>query len=46
MAELTARYPDQLVEMPAAEYVAIKRREWQEQTERQRAANVIAHPHS
>jgi hypothetical protein len=36
MAELTARYPDQLVEMPAAEYVAIKRREWQEQTERQR----------
>jgi len=29
MAELVSRYP-QLVEMPAAEYVAIKRREWQE----------------
>ena len=34
MAALTARYPVQLVEMPAAEYVAIKRREWREHTER------------
>ena len=34
MAALTARYPIQLVEMPAAEYVAIKRREWREHTER------------
>ncbi len=33
MAQLVSRYP-QLVEMPAAEYVAIKRREWQEQVER------------
>lgn len=31
MAELTERYPAQLVEMPAVEYVAIKRREWREQ---------------
>jgi hypothetical protein len=31
MAALTERYPEQLVELPAAEYTAIKRREWQEQ---------------
>ena len=30
MAALTDRYPTQLVEMPAAEYVAIKQREWRE----------------
>ena len=40
MAELTARYPLQLVEMPAAEYVEIKRREWREHTERERTANA------
>ncbi len=31
MAALTERYPEQLVELPAAEYTAIKRREWREQ---------------
>ncbi|MCC6195492.1 MAG: hypothetical protein IT518_13595, partial [Burkholderiales bacterium] len=30
MAALTERYPTQLVEMPAAEYVALKEREWRE----------------
>lgn len=30
MAALTERHPAELVEMPAAEYVAIKRREWRE----------------
>ena len=28
MATLTDRYPAQLVEMPASEYIAIKQREW------------------
>lgn len=34
MAASTERYPEQLVELPAAEYTAIKRREWQEQLAR------------
>jgi len=42
MAELTARYPSQLVEMPAAEYVAVKQREWREHIERERAADIMA----
>jgi len=40
MAALTARYPPQLVEMPAAEYIAIKRREWREHIEREDAAGA------
>lgn len=40
MAALTARYPVQLVELPAAEYIAIKRREWREGAERESMANV------
>jgi hypothetical protein len=42
MAELTARYPSQLVEMPASEYVAVKQREWREHIERERTASAIA----
>jgi hypothetical protein len=36
MAALTDRYPVQLVEMPADEYVTIKQREWRDQTTRTR----------
>ncbi|MEO8753793.1 MAG: hypothetical protein ABI624_14070, partial [Casimicrobiaceae bacterium] len=44
MAALTDRYPLQLVEMPAAEYIAIKRREWQDYAGRERTAGADAEP--
>ncbi len=44
MAALTGRYPLQLVEMPAAEYVAIKRRERQDTSGRERTAAAAGEP--
>jgi hypothetical protein len=41
MAELTSHYPSQLVEMPAAEYVAVKQREWREHIEHERTAEAV-----
>lgn len=46
MAALTDRYPVQLAEMPADEYVTIKHREWQERTRPLASAGTVAAPRS
>ena len=46
MAALTDRYPAQLVEMPAAEYVSIKQREWRERATATRTAGAVGAPRS
>ena len=46
MAALTDRYPVQLAELPADEYVSIKRREWRERAADTRTAGAVGAPRS